>query len=127
MVDESDLEARHPSFALLEAAQCGLRTQGQTLGHPGADTLHGTAQWPFADRSEACVAPLPLGLGPHLQGLSCLSLAREDLDLLLAFGANEAPVAHQPDRAEQIPLDHQAEEACPALRRITPIEHQMVP
>jgi hypothetical protein len=99
----------------------------QTLDHPAADTLPGTAQRPTSDGSEVRIALPTLGCGPPLQSLGCLGLIGEDLDLLLTFRVNEAPIADQPDRTEQITLNHQAEEACPALLRVAPIEHQMVP
>jgi FMN-dependent NADH-azoreductase len=37
--------------------------------------------------------------------LSRFGVLVKDLDLLTAFGANDAPVADQPDRTEQITLD----------------------
>jgi hypothetical protein len=64
----------------------------------GADTLPRTAQRSFPDQSEVCIALPSLGFCPAFQRLRSFRLIREDLNLLLAFGANEASVAHQPDR-----------------------------
>jgi hypothetical protein len=49
-----------------------------------------------------------------------------DLDQLLPLGADPAPVAHQADGPEQIPLDHEAVEAPDALLRVDPVQNEMV-
>ena len=78
-------------------------------------------------RSKVRIALLPLGCGPRLQCPSCLGLIGDDLHLLSALGANKAPVANQPNCAEQVAFDHLAEEARSTLLRITPVEHQVIP
>jgi hypothetical protein len=67
-------------------------TPRQTLDRPRAETLPGTAQWPSPGRSKVSIALASLGFCPAFQRLRGLGLIGEDLDLLLAFGADQAPV-----------------------------------
>lgn len=55
-----------------------------------------------------------------------LDLVREDLDQLLAAGADPALIADQPHDAKQVALDHQRVEARRELRRVDPVEDEMV-
>jgi hypothetical protein len=58
-------------------------------------------------------------LSDNLQRLAGLDLGREHLDQFLAVGADAAPVAHRPDRAEQVvALDHLYEAANVLLTRV---------
>jgi hypothetical protein len=41
--------------------------------------------------------------------------------------SDPAPIAHEPDSAEEVSLDHEAIEAPNALLRVHPVQHEMVP
>src|SRR5687767_13575814 len=72
------------------------------------------------------ISPPPLRLGYRLKRLAGFDLAGELLDQLTPIGADLAPIAHQHDAAEQIPLDHEAVEPRHALLLVAPMQHKVV-
>ncbi len=70
--------------------------------------------------SQISVPSPPLRLGHCLKRLPSLNLAGELLHELAAVGADPAPIPHQHDPAEQIPLDHEAIEMRPAVLLVDP-------
>ncbi len=75
---------------------------------------------------EVPVPPPSFRLGRRRQRLASLNLAGELLDEFAPVGADPAPVAHQHDAAEKIPLDHKAVEPRHTLRRVDPVQHKVV-
>jgi hypothetical protein len=70
--------------------------------------------------------PSPLRLGQRLQRRTGLDLSPIHLHQLLPAGADPAPVAHQPDRAEQVALHHQRVKAPDTLLRVDPVQHEVM-
>jgi hypothetical protein len=63
-----------------------------------------------APSSQISIPSPPLCLGQRLKRRPGLDLGREHLDKLAAVGADPAPVADEPDRPEQVALDHEGVE-----------------